>query len=170
MTVQLGGTLAAHRKGSVCLIDANLRNPSLHELFGTESAPGLSDLVLSSVRTEDAVRRLTDVNAAIIPAGAPVSDAAALLGSEKLKARILDLRAKFDYILIDCAAANEYPDASMLAGVCDGVLLVAAAGTTRKQVAQYCKDQIEGNSGRVLGAVLNRRHFPIPAGLYSKLA
>jgi Mrp family chromosome partitioning ATPase len=162
-----GDMLASQVSGSVCVVDANLRSPALHEIFGWGNGRGLAELVLDSTRPEDVAARLSD-QLWLITAGSANPDSP-VVTSELMRNQLAELRGQFDYVLIDSPPAGVYPDAASLAVMSDGIILVLQANSTRRDVARQVKDDLEAAGVRVLGAVLNDRTFPIPDLIYSKL-
>jgi Mrp family chromosome partitioning ATPase len=75
----------------------------------------------------------------------------------------------FDYVLIDTAPISLYADALRIGRLVDGVILVLEASTTRHVAARRAIDALGSAGVNVLGAVLNKRRFPIPQGLYRRL-
>jgi len=96
-------------------------------------------------------------------------DAPSLLTSERLKNRFTELRKEFDFVLVDAPPLSRYADAITLGQVTDGFVLVLEANATRREVAQMAADSLRAAQIRILGAVLNKRTFPIPSLLYKKL-
>ena len=92
-----------------------------------------------------------------------------MLGSDRMRLRLVELRAAFDYILIDAAALNAANDAVVLGGLSDGVVLTLKANSSRRETARKAVQELQAANVRTLGAVLNQRTFPIPEGLYRRL-
>ena len=86
-----------------------------------------------------------------------------------MKDRVNELRKEFDYVLIDAPPLNEYSDAIALGQISDGLVLVLEANATRRESALRIAETLRATQIRVLGAVLNKRTFPIPEGLYNRL-
>ncbi|MGH9773810.1 MAG: hypothetical protein ACRD50_02560 [Candidatus Acidiferrales bacterium] len=86
-----------------------------------------------------------------------------------LRNRIKELRAAFNSTLIDLPPVNHSADALALGQMADGVVMVIGAHSTRREVAQRAKQIWEAANVRLLGAVLNRKRFPIPEKLYRKI-
>jgi protein-tyrosine kinase len=164
-----GEALASQVDASVCLVDANLRTPFLHERFGTDSLRGLTEAILQSSPVRDFAHRLNGGNLWLLPCGSIASDPSSLLTSERFRSRIAELRADFDYVLIDGPPANLFADASVLGKLADGVVLVVQANSTRREVAKKAKESLELANVRVFGTVLNKRTFPIPESLYRRI-
>ncbi|HEX4076859.1 MAG TPA: hypothetical protein VHX49_15775 [Candidatus Acidoferrales bacterium] len=82
---------------------------------------------------------------------------------ELLASSIERLRLQYRYVLIDCAPITETQDAIRLAPLVDGVVLVVEANRTRREQIVYAERNIESAGGRILGHVLNKRTYAIPA-------
>jgi Mrp family chromosome partitioning ATPase len=160
--------LAAHVDGSVCLVDANLRNPGIHEHLGIANHYGFTDAVLSSGPLSGFTKQLSR-NLWLLTCGSPAADINGLFASERLRKRFQELRTEFDYVLVETAGGTLYNEAIVLGRLADGVVLVIEAHATRREVAENVKANLVHADVRVLGTVLNNRTFPIPQTLYSKL-
>src|SRR5439155_6068387 len=88
--------------------------------------------------------------------------AATLLRSENLRSVIAQLRAKFDYVLIDTPALNVYTDAVAFGLLSDGLVLVVKANSSRREVASNIVKELRKANLRLLGTVLNKRRYPVP--------
>ena len=160
--------LASQTTGSVCLVDGNLRSPSVHELFEVTSAPGLSDLLLQTGDLPACLTRLRS-NLWLLPAGSRCSDALPILVAEQVGPVLVELLDRFDYVVVDTSEAGAHGDATVFGPLVDGVVLVLEANTTRREVARRTAEHLQAANIRVLGAVLTNRTFPIPETLYRKL-
>lgn len=161
--------LAKQVDAPVCVVDANLRRPMLHVCFGTENLQGLSEAILTARPVHSFIQKLPGRNLWLLPCGRMASQLTAAMNTEHLQARLNELRKEFAYVLIDSPAVNEYTDAILLGRLSDGAVLVLESNTTRRQVARIAKEDLESAHVRVLGAVLNKRTFPIPQFLYDRL-
>jgi len=161
--------LAASATGSVCVVEANLRSPSLPEYFGVENHFGLSDCLRKDGPIRDFAKKLHPENLWLISCGATAPDVATLLNSERMKTRLAEIRKEFDYVLIDVPPLNQYADATALARLTDGMVVVLEANVTRKEAASKAIDSLRSSGIAILGAVLNKRTFPIPEKLYHML-
>jgi protein-tyrosine kinase len=164
-----GEVLAAQGSGSVCLVDANLRAPSLHQLLGVGKFPGLADATVKSGPIKEFTVRIASGNLWLLPSGSSAADAQGLFGPDRLRSRIGELRKEFGYVLIDAPAIDSNADAVVLGQMADGVVLVLEANSTRRETARMAKESFESANVKLLGAVLNNRRFPIPEALYRKL-
>jgi len=161
--------LASQVKGAVCLVDANLRSPGLHQVFGIENHHGLTDALRGTESIQKFVRPLTNQKLWLLSCGAELQGRDGLLSSEGLNRRILELRRYFDYVLIDSPAVSVGSDATILARASEGAVLVLKANSSRRETARKAVHDLQQAGIRVLGAILNQRTFPIPQSIYSKL-
>jgi Mrp family chromosome partitioning ATPase len=86
-----------------------------------------------------------------------------------MRARCAELRREFDFVIIDAPPVSRYADAIPLAKLSDGVVLVIAAESTRREAARTAVVNLRSERIQVLGAVLNKRTFPIPSMIYDRL-
>jgi capsular exopolysaccharide synthesis family protein len=161
--------LAAQVPGRVCVVDANFSLPQLDAHFGVPSCPGLTDAVSDHGPLQSFIHPTSIANLWLISCGSKASDPRTLLQADRLQARLDDLRAQFDYILVSAPPAHLSADTITLGQLSNGVVLVLEANSTRREVAQKSKLTLETANVKLLGAVLNNRTFPIPKAIYSKL-
>ena len=161
--------LAANTSGSVCLVDANLRAPSLPGLLGVPDTSGLVRCLLEEGSIRSFAKQLKPSNLWLLSGGTIKPESHSLINSDRLKPRLQELRKEFDYILIDSPALNLYADALTLGRIADGVVVVVQADSTRRESALKGLQTLRDAHIEVLGAVLNRRTFPIPGFVYRRL-
>lgn len=168
MCARVAEELASQGRGTVCIVDCNLRSPGLHGQFGIENHHGLSDALIGPGPIRDYVHRYSR-NLWLVSCGGSPETGLTMLGSERMRARMAELRATFDYVLIDAAPLSSCNDAIVLGGLSDGVVLTLKANSSRRETARNVLHELQTANVRVLGAVLNQRTFPIPESLYKKL-
>lgn len=149
----IGLAQAGHR---VILIDADLRQPRIHDLFGLDLEPGLSNLLNGVADATAAVRPTKIPNLSVLTAGAHPPNPAELVGSHRFGELLSFLEKQSDIVVIDTPPVMAVADAAILAHRTSGVLFVVAADTTSRHAAQSALEQLERAKGRFLGAVLNR--------------
>ena len=147
-------TLAAHTGRTVCLVDANVRDPFLHRLFHVGNVAGFTD-VLSGTHAAASVAVPVASKLWLVPAGlrrpgqAPVADG--------LVRGVADLLATFDFVLFGACSLGAQPDAIQLALSVDGVVLVVDHERTRRDAARRSVDVLQAAHARVLGVVFRSR-------------
>ena len=166
---RVGQVLATQVSGSVCLVDANLREPSLHRLLEVSKFPGLTDAAVKPGPIKDFAVRIAGGNLWLVPFGSSAAETSELFASDRLGSRMLELRKEFDHVLIDASSVSSSSDAILLGQMAEGVILVIEANSTRRETARTAKGAFEGAKVRLLGAILNNRTFPIPEALYRRL-
>ena len=167
--VGVAEALAAQVEEPVCLVDSNLRLPSLHLCLGVENRAGLSEALTDGGPIRKYVQKLPTSNLWFLPSGRCSAPTASVTSSSKLASRILELRQEFRFALMDSPPVNIYSDALPLVQAADGVILVVAANSTRKEAAYKAKACFEDAGAEVLGVVLNNRTYPIPQAIYERL-
>lgn len=158
----------AQTRGTVCVVDCNLRSPGLHEQFGKENHHGLSDALMGAGPIREFVHRISR-NLWLLSCGSSAEAAQNLMSSERMRSRMSELRGTFDYVLIDAAPLNASNDAIVLGGQSDGVVLMLKANSSRREAARKAVQELQAANVRTLGAVLNQRTFPIPEKIYRAL-
>ena len=169
MCARVAEVLASQVRGSVCVVDCNLRSPGLHRQFATDNHFGLSDALLRSDPLHQYVRQLSRKNLWLLSCGSNTENWQEKVASGGLRQRLIELRAQFDYVLIDVAPTNTCNDGVVLGSSCDGIVLVLKANSTRRDIARKALQELRAANIPILGAVLNQRTFPIPDNIYNRL-
>lgn len=151
---------------NVLLVDANLRDPSLHDLFKLDKKDGLTELLLEEKTLDDVIKQTELEHLSVITSGVSHTNP---FTSQSLNSFIEKAELFFDWILFDCPPIHSCNDSRTLAGKMDGVVMVTQAESTRWEVAQSAKEIIENEKIKVLGVVLNRRKWHIPDWVYKRL-
>ena len=137
----------------VLLIDADLRGPRLHLMLGTTPGPGLSDYLQGRNDEFSIMQRGPLENLFFIPSGTGIEDPAEMVGNGKLKMLLQRVEPLFDWIIIDSPPAVPVADASLLAKVCDGVIIVVRSNSTPSDVAKKARQEFPDQA--LVGVVLN---------------
>jgi polysaccharide biosynthesis transport protein len=161
--------LAANVEEPICLVDANLHSPSLHRYFKLDCESGFADAMQKTDPVRSYTRQIPGSNIHILPGSRAPQNLSGVVSPERLKARFSELCSEFKYVLVDAPPVNASADSLMLSLAADGVILVIEANSTRREAARRAKETLQSVEVRILGTVLNKRAFPIPEWLYSKL-
>lgn len=146
--------LAGHR---VCVMDTDLRRPTIHKVFGVENTKGLTTILLA--REPDIDRALTRsmyTNVTVLPSGPLPPNPSELLGSARMQEILDALRDRFDVLLMDSPPALVVTDASVLGMLADGLLIVARAGKTRMGELRATITELAQTGRPIAGVMLNR--------------
>lgn len=167
--VNFATALAKDCRNRVLLMDVNLRTPSLHDVFHLEPDCGLSDIPTNEEHPEQSLKKVNHGDLFVMTCGGSDAGPINLFESASFCRFLKLMRAQFDYVILDGPPTPSFSETRVLCSKVDGVILVLHAGKTRRQVALRAKQVIEEAGGRVLGVVLNRRKFYIPAWIYKRL-
>ncbi|HEX6037529.1 GumC family protein [Longimicrobium sp.] len=141
------------------LVDADLRKGLLHHLVGGSKEPGLTHVLLGRASLDDAVQQIpvgdSGVPLSFLPAGVFPPNPAELLGSERMRDLMRDLRKRFGAIVLDAPPLMHVTDAAVLGGMADSTLLVARAGSTEREALRHAAGRLELLRAPVGGVVLN---------------
>ena len=144
----------------VLLIDADMRRPRLHKIFGQANSWGLSDLLREKNAIEDlpstAILKRTAVpNVYLLPSGVGTENIFGLLWSPRIARLFPRFRQEFDHVLIDVPPCLEFADARIMARYIDSLLLVVRANHTDRTTAQIAVQRLIADGIPVMGVILN---------------
>jgi capsular exopolysaccharide synthesis family protein len=151
--VNLALTLSHSYMCRVLLIDADLRRPGVHQMFGLPNTVGLSN----RLRHPDVYPlqfQTVSPTLSVLTAGRPDADPMAGLVSDTMSRTLLSAAEQFDWVVVDTPPVALLPDANLLAAMIDTALLVVSANTTPYPLVRRAVDAI--GEQRILGVVLNR--------------
>jgi protein-tyrosine kinase len=162
-------SLADNGYGPVCIVEANFRSPALSGVFGHTNQKGLSDALLKDGPIRSYARPVGVDGLWLISCGGNAINWPDLLSSERAKPRVEELRKEFSYVVIDTPPLMRCADAVAIGQLADGVVLVLGAESTRRESAQMATATLRSAKIPILGAVLNKRTFPIPEQIYKRI-
>jgi non-specific protein-tyrosine kinase len=140
----------------VLLVDADLRKPGLHILFGLPNQYGLTTLFRDEAATVAEVAKETEVaGLKIVTSGPLPPNPAELLGSHRWRSILERLKAEADLIVIDSPPLQAVTDAALLAAVVDGTVLVVHARRTRRGAVRQAREALDRSGGNILGVTMN---------------
>jgi non-specific protein-tyrosine kinase len=141
----------------VVLVDADLRLPALHRLFGLNNTIGLTNVLLSEDLAGAIVLQPTGVDGLSLLSSGPLPpNPSELLGSQRMARVIEYLKTQADIVLLDSPPAMSVTDPVVLAGLMDGVIAVVDAGRTRAGALLRLKELISATRTPLIGVVLNK--------------
>jgi capsular exopolysaccharide synthesis family protein len=154
------GLAMAETNRRVLLIDADLRSPRLHGIFGISNRDGLTELLrMDEPEREFVAGHLLRVSPGsslyVLPAGSTAENISNLLYSARLPKLLHQLRQEFDAILIDSPAMLDAPDARILGRVAGAVVLVIRAGHTSRDTAVAARQRLAEDHTPLIGTILN---------------
>ena len=150
----LGVTFALAQK-KVLIIDADLRRPILHRLFGIPNAQGLTHALSDTVEYDQVFTPTKIANLWVVTCGIIPPNPSELLGSQKMRAFLERAKQHFDMVLLDSPPISSLADASVLGSIVDGVLFVVKVNMANRELVQKAKDQLDTVGANIIGVVLN---------------
>jgi capsular exopolysaccharide synthesis family protein len=153
VTNNLAQSIVRQPDRRVLIIDADLRCSRLHVPLGAPASPGLTDYLNGQANEMAVIQHGAEGNLCFIPGGTLVSNPSELLANGKLQTLLARVSPVFDWVIIDSPPLLPVADASALADLVDGVLLVVRAGSTPSATAQRACQELAGRN--IVGVVLN---------------
>ncbi|MEM7555061.1 MAG: polysaccharide biosynthesis tyrosine autokinase [Cyanobacteria bacterium P01_A01_bin.84] len=153
VAANLAATIAQTGK-RVLLVDADMRQPSQHHIWGLINSTGLSNVMVGQQRLSQAVQLIAD-NLSVLPSGVILPNPLALIDSECMTSLIDMLSQNYDYVIFDTPPLAGTADAAVLGKMADGVLVVARPGVVDSKSAIAAKSLLARSEAQVLGLVAN---------------
>ena len=151
----------------VLLLDADMRKPRVHEVFGVAQAPGLSSVLAANAKASDSVKPGPVENLWLLPAGVAPPNPAELLNSPRFAEFLETLEEHFDWVIVDSPPVMAVSDASVVAHLADGLIFVVGADQTSRYAAAAALQQLKRVKAKFLGGVLNRVNLRRDSYYYS---
>ncbi|CAM4111600.1 CpsD/CapB family tyrosine-protein kinase [Paenibacillus alkaliterrae] len=147
----------AQRGDRVLVIDANFRNPVLHQIFSVQTSPGLSNVLGQQLDIREAIYSTEVEGLQILPSGQRFFNSTELLDSV-LMVDVMDYAAShYDMILLDCPPVLGVAETNALVNKCDGVILLLKSGKTQQEQAKEAKKALLFAKANILGVILNKK-------------
>lgn len=143
----------------VLLVDADMRRGEIHKFFGLEGGRGLADLLAGQAKPEAVIQRTGLPNLDLVATGPFPSNPAELILRSEFNAFIEFARRTYDRIIFDCPPVMAVSEASILASLADGVIMIVWAGQTSRKLAQLSLQVLRQRGANMLGCVLNNLEF-----------
>ncbi len=141
----------------VCLVNADMRRPTIEKVLGISGQQqGLSDWLVDQSVTNIMVSVEGTPGLVVVPAGNPPANPGELLASGRIGDLISELSSQFDIVLVDAPPVINIADASTIAPVVDGTIVVVDSSRTDTDTLLKVRAEIDRSGGKVMGAILNR--------------
>jgi capsular exopolysaccharide synthesis family protein len=137
------------------IVDADLRRPSQHRIFGVANNIGLSDVITTTTPLENALQTTKVENLYLMTSGQIPRDTVGVLNSQRMIDFIRDAKSKFDIVFLDSPPILGVSDASVLSSEVDLTIIVVQHRRFPKSMLQRVKQAIDNVGGHTLGVVLN---------------
>ncbi len=172
IALSLGLQVRESLSESVLVVEANLRKPGMAKLVGiSKNDPGLSDILSGNIEPDKVIKSLGLGSCDVLVAGT-LDDSvksSKLVNKQNLHDILTNLSGRYEYIVLETAPLNRFPEAQLIAGLVDGVVLAVKAGSTSRESISLAMKKVESAGGKILGVVLNQKQFYLPNWLYKRL-
>jgi receptor protein-tyrosine kinase len=166
-TTAVNAALALAQVGRrVLLLDSDMRRPQVARLLGLETSVGLTTLLLGTVKLDDALQTHAASGLQVLASGAIPPNPAELLQSQAMNDLLIELRARFDVIIIDAPPLLPVTDAALLASKTDGAIIVTRHSKTTRDQLTTAVDRLTSVDAHVLGLVFNMVPVKRSSGAY----
>src|SRR5271169_212893 len=153
VSVNLAFTLARRTGERVLLLEADLRRPTASALLASSQLRGITEWHEHKLALQDAFYQVEGMPLWLLSAGKGIEEPLPLLESDSFAQMLNSVSEGFDWVLLDCTPMLPMADATSLSRLCDGVLVVAREGHTRKRTLTRALNSIEKN--KQLGFIFN---------------
>jgi capsular exopolysaccharide synthesis family protein len=158
----LAVTIAQFPTKKVLHVDADLRRPRSHTIFGVSNAVGLKDCLADDVDPTEVVKKTPLPNLHVITAGERTPQPGKLFESEHLKEVLDKLEFYYDLVIVDSAPVLAVSDTLFLCSEIEAVMLVVLAGVTPREVVQRSKNILDDSRANLVGVILNNATQVLP--------
>jgi len=155
-------TAVQNTVGGVLLVDADLRRPIIHSLFGLKREAGFRELLSGKIDLESALKDSFQPNLKIVTSGSGGESVWQLLEPTKLRGLFDSLRSRFSCLIVDAPPVIPVSDVLSLGSELERVLLVVKAGETPREVVKRATDLLKEAGTQILGVVLNNARQVLP--------
>lgn len=169
-SINLAASLA-QTGAKVLIIDADMRRPRLHSIFGLGNKQGLCTILaneMSETESLNLVQKEAESGLYLLTSGPIPPNPAELIGSEQMRNLITSLRKTFDHIVIDSPPIASFTDGVLLSSLSDGVIMVIHANKCSRKVVQRSQQTLLEVGAKILGVVLNNVNSHSPDYYYYK--
>ncbi len=153
--LNLAQTLA-QRKGKVVIVDCDLRKGGIARILRIDNEKGVSTVLTGADTLADTIQQFEESNLWILPSGPVPPNPAELIGSDRMADLCTELAKNFEHIIIDSPPVLAVTDATIMAGLVDGVVLIAESGRTHRAGLMRTRAILDNAGARILGVVLNK--------------
>ena len=149
------GMALAQAEQSVLLVDADLRRPVLHQVFGTDGNRGLSTVLAEELTIDEAIIETAVPNLSLLAAGMLSANPSEMLGTSRMKKLTSEIRERYDIALFDSAPVLGMADTTVLTTEADATVLVIKTGSATRKAVRIALAQLEQVGAEICGIVLN---------------
>ena len=152
----LAVSFAGMEDKKILVVEGDLRNPTVHRLFGVSNTFGVTDILTGQKSFENCVN-ITDVKGLhVLTCGKIPPNPSEMLASRKMRDFINNIKDNYDYVFIDAPPIGIITDAGIISTYVDGTILVVSAGEADIEQVKISKERLDKVNANILGVVLNK--------------
>lgn len=155
LIANLAVSMAQHKE-KVLLIDANLRDPNIHNVFKTSNEIGLTDVLIGKTSLEEAAYIPGIGKLKVLTSGSTLVNPAELLGNELMTDLLKKVKSEYDMVLIDSPTVLGSTETRILANLLDGVVLILQRGKTGMEKAIEAQRVLDLAHAEIVGVIVNK--------------
>jgi capsular exopolysaccharide synthesis family protein len=155
-------TISQFPSKKVIYIDADLRRPRAHKLFGLDNRLGLKDCLADNIDPMEVIKKTALPNLGVITAGDRVPEPGRLFESEHLREVLNKLEFYYDIVIVDSPPVLPVSDTLFLGSAVEAIILVVLAGVTPREVVQRTKNILDDSQANIIGVILNNATHVLP--------
>lgn len=157
------------QKPKILVVDADMRRGRLAKYLGVDQQAGLTEILTDKADPSEALFHIDMENLAFIAAGSVAENPAELLGSDRMRQFLADMKTQFDFILIDTPPIIAVTDPGIVGALVDGILMTIQAGRTQRGVIRRATELLEQSQSKIIGHVLTNIEYHLPEYIYRYL-
>jgi capsular exopolysaccharide synthesis family protein len=154
LTTNLGIAMAQGGK-RVCIVDADLRRPTIQDIFSIKTTLGLTTLLSGRSNLDGTLQKSPVSGLDILPCGPVPANPTEILNSQQFSDTLEELADRYDIVLLDSPPVQRATDARVIAASCDATLIVLTAKAAHRKSTEHTRDALQGVGARVIGLVVN---------------
>ena len=159
ISINLAFSIAEEYESHALLVDCDLRNPSFSRWFGFQNRIGVSDYLMGRANLSELLIKTPVDKLSVLPAGTLEDNPVELIGSNKMKELITELKKRYDdrFIIFDSSPLLATTEPSVLNKMVDGILLVIRSGETPRESVHQALKMLDKK--KIVGVALNALEF-----------
>ena len=165
-SANLAVAMTYEKEKKILLIDADMRKGRIHELFGMLNLKGLSNYLENEATADDIIKKTPIAGLEVVTCGFIPTSPSELLGSRRMVDFLEKVREEYDFVIIDAPPVIPLTDAAVMGTSVDGVVIVAQAGRTKREVVKQTELLLAQAGCNVLGFILTNVEYYIPSYYY----
>jgi len=164
-SVNLAVAMAHDLNKNILLVDCDLRKPNVHNLLGLRMEGGMSDILTRGVELDAVFKKTRAENLTVLTSGKIPSNPSELLGSHRMRDLLVELKNRFDYVIVDTPPVLAITDTGILGALVDGVVVVVQTWRTQREALDRARLFLSNAHANIIGYILTGVEYFVPGYL-----